>query len=181
MRRFSAVMMVLILSWTLALIMPRDTQADIMLRRSVIGNVVSDASNALYPRVRGTAGQSLAGRSGSIFVNSKCGFWYILRPQLVSGIEQRDPLSVGQLYLQPTSQNPVSTRTDIRFSLPGRAPTTLRLFDVQGRLLRELANANMGPGSYSIPLDAAALSNGTYFYQLESGNATQQRKLVVVK
>lgn len=101
----------------------------------------------------------------------------ILRYSAPAGIEGSGWEAVGSLA--QNTPNPCSSRTSIEYELPRGGPVALRLYDVNGRLLRTLVNGSHGPGAHGFTLDASNLAPGTYFYRLESGGSAESRKLIV--
>ena len=62
----------------------------------------------------------------------------------------------------------------------------MSIYDVSGRLINTLKNSNVLPGFYKIKwtgndLKGQSMPTGVYFYQLESGNFSQTKKLLLVK
>jgi hypothetical protein len=64
--------------------------------------------------------------------------------------------------------NPVVTSTRVRFSLPGRARATLRVFDAAGRAVATLVDGELAAGSHevSFAVPGAAQPGGVYFARL---------------
>jgi hypothetical protein len=69
--------------------------------------------------------------------------------------------------------NPFTASTQIQFLVPDGAPrpTTLRVFDMQGRLVRTLVQGDAGPGSVTVGWDGRdenglAVGSGIYLYQV---------------
>ncbi|MGH7495715.1 MAG: T9SS type A sorting domain-containing protein [bacterium] len=87
--------------------------------------------------------------------------------------------------LEQNYPNPFNPSTSIRFSLPERAHVTLKVFDVQGHELAELANGMFNAGEHSVVFDmrnsGATLSSGVYFYRLQALNHVQQKKMIIFK
>jgi hypothetical protein len=82
--------------------------------------------------------------------------------------------------------NPFNPMTTIAFELPGRANVRLAIYDVSGRLVRALIDADMAPGHKSVQwngLDAGGreVASGVYFYRLESAAFNQSRKMVLLR
>jgi hypothetical protein len=48
---------------------------------------------------------------------------------------------------------------------------TLRIFDIQGRLLEERAVGRQDVGSRTIPIDAAGWAAGVYHYTIEAADS----------
>src|SRR5262249_3071628 len=94
--------------------------------------------------------------------------------------------SLGQNY-----PNPFNPTTRIEYALPRTARVTLKVYDVLGREVAVLVNAEQSPGMYTVPFDAAGLSSGMYFYRMtadesgspgsRTGSFSDVKKLVVVK
>ena len=88
-----------------------------------------------------------------------------------------------EFALHPAYPNPFNPVTYIRFDI-GEAsmhPTTLRIFDITGRLVGTLMNEQLQTGSYQIQWNAASLASGIYFTELRSGDLRQTGKLVLLK
>ena len=77
--------------------------------------------------------------------------------------------------------NPFNPQTTIKFSLPDAAFVTLKVFDLQGRLVATLADGLMSSGSHDLIFDGSNLVSGVYLYRLQADNFTTGAKLVLVK
>ncbi|MFZ4592438.1 MAG: T9SS type A sorting domain-containing protein, partial [Ignavibacteria bacterium] len=63
----------------------------------------------------------------------------------------------------------------------GVGMVTLKVYDLMGRDIATLVNEQLAPGTYETTFDGSALSSGTYFYKLTSGDFTQTKKLTLLK
>jgi len=86
-----------------------------------------------------------------------------------------------EFSLEQNYPNPFNSSTIICFSLPKSDYITLRIFNMLGREFVIVNKKYFSNGEYEIKWDAKNLSNGTYFYQLQTGNFTETKKLNVVK
>jgi len=83
--------------------------------------------------------------------------------------------------------DPCLTQAILRYEISdGRAQSTLKIFDINGRLVRDLGEANPEPGQYSIAWDLRAsngerVAAGIYFCVLSSKDATSARKVSVLR
>jgi hypothetical protein len=77
--------------------------------------------------------------------------------------------------------NPFTSATTIRFFLPQNSMVTLKIFDIQGQELRTIVNENRPAGYYEENFDAANLSNGTYFYRLQTNTTIETKKMILMK
>lgn len=99
---------------------------------------------------------------------------------LTSGIEMNG--NVPESYkLYQNYPNPFNPATTIRFSLPHRTHTTLKVFDVLGREVATLVNQEMNAGEHSVQFNAKQLPSGVYFYRLSAGAFIESRKMLISK
>jgi len=98
-----------------------------------------------------------------------------------------DKYSLRQNY-----PNPFNPETKIRFTIIESRFTTLKVYDVLGRVVATLVNEVKQPGEYSVQWDASGsggLSGGVYFYRLvakaipsgQAGDYIETKKLVLMK
>ena len=105
--------------------------------------------------------------------------WYNETPTGL-GISDEAPIAsryeLGQNY-----PNPFNPTTHIRFNIPETANAKLTVFNVMGEEVATLVNGVMQAGGHTVSWNAASMPTGVYFYQLESGNFSQTKKLLLVK
>jgi hypothetical protein len=77
--------------------------------------------------------------------------------------------------------NPFNPTTTIHFTVPKPDKTKLAIYDVNGKLVRELVNGETPAGHHKITFDARGLVSGLYFYRLEAGAYISTRKMVLAK
>jgi len=85
------------------------------------------------------------------------------------------------LILYQNNPNPFSDNTQIVFELPYEAPVKIAVYNVYGKLISTIADKTMNAGKHEIEFSSSSLSQGIYFYSLESGKYKQIRKMVVIK
>ena len=88
--------------------------------------------------------------------------------------------------LHGNAPNPFRPSTHIRFDLPQRAPVSLKIFDVSGRLVRELVGQPMDAGRHAVLWDGRdgggrRVSSGVYFYRFETGSFRATKRMVLLK
>lgn len=84
-------------------------------------------------------------------------------------------------YLYESYPNPFTRFTNIRYNLPVKAKTCLKIYDSSGRLLKTLVNKEQPAGNHNISLDAKDLMPGIYFLKLETGNYGEIKKITLLK
>jgi hypothetical protein len=85
--------------------------------------------------------------------------------------------------LGPPAPAPFRDATTIHFSLAGRGPARLAVFDVTGRRVRTLLDAPLAAGPHAVTWDGRdaagrAVAAGVYFVRLERDGAVSVRKVV---
>ena len=83
--------------------------------------------------------------------------------------------------LKQNYPNPFNPSTNIKFNIPKESFVNIRVFDVLGRLVKDLVNENLKQGLYEINFGASDLNSGTYFYTLTAGNFNESKKMLLVK
>ncbi|MFN8298397.1 MAG: T9SS type A sorting domain-containing protein [Chitinophagales bacterium] len=97
---------------------------------------------------------------------------------LTSGVnEVANNNAIANLSVYP---NPVSSHSKISLTLDKADAVTFRVFDITGKLYREVTERNAIAGENLFDLDASGLSNGTYILAATVGNTRTQSRLFVV-
>jgi len=77
--------------------------------------------------------------------------------------------------------NPFNPTTEITFTLPEESDVSLKVFDMLGREVADLAKEKWAAGIHSVSFDAQNLPNGIYLYKLNAGNFVDIKKMVLMK
>ncbi len=82
--------------------------------------------------------------------------------------------------------NPFNPTTTIRFALPEDATVSLRIYNIHGQLVRTLANGSFSAGSHNFTWDGTdenglKVVSGMYFYQLQSRDYQEVKKMLMLK
>jgi len=88
--------------------------------------------------------------------------------------------------LLPNYPNPFNPTTNIRFVLPERQKVNIRIYDVNGHLIKVLIDTVMPRGYNSVTWDGRdehgnIVSSGIYFCQLKTKGFKQTRKMVLLR
>jgi len=83
---------------------------------------------------------------------------------------------LGQNY-----PNPFNPSTTINFSLPVAGHVKISVFDVLGRKVTDLVDAEMPAGYHQVEFTHQNVPAGVYFYTMESGNCKEVRKMNILK
>ncbi len=82
--------------------------------------------------------------------------------------------------------NPFNPQVKISYTLPVAGEVTVRVYDVKGRLVRELKDEPAPAGAGQVPGDGAdgggrPVSSGLYFYEVRSGDLVKIGKMSLVR
>jgi hypothetical protein len=95
----------------------------------------------------------------------------------VAGPFVGDPrLTVGQ-----NSPNPFHGKTIVAYRLADPGPAVLRLYDVRGRCLQTLVEAEAGRGVNQFEIDARSLPSGVYVYSVEAAGKRDWKRCILVR
>lgn len=96
--------------------------------------------------------------------------------EIVQEEHQLQKFSLNQNY-----PNPFNPGTIIKYEIPEKSLVTIKVFDVLGNEVATLINEEKTIGNYEIEFDATNLPSGIYFYQLQTPNFTQTKKMMLLK
>lgn len=90
------------------------------------------------------------------------------------------------LALEQNRPNPFDPLTTIRFELVRRGHTTLRIYDVTGRLVRTLVDRRLDRDRHRVVWDGTddsgrLVASGIYVYRLRAADFTAMTKMVVLR
>jgi len=77
--------------------------------------------------------------------------------------------------------NPFNPSTTISFTLAEASHVRLEVFNVSGARVATLADREMGIGEHSVTWNADGLGSGVYFYRLTAGEATEMKKMILLR
>ncbi len=89
----------------------------------------------------------------------------------------------GEYSLMQNFPNPFNPVTTIRFGIPAGSGSSVSIivYDINGRIARELVKEKLLPGEYEVDFDGTLLSSGAYFYRMISGDVSFTKKMVLVR
>jgi predicted outer membrane repeat protein len=100
-----------------------------------------------------------------------------------------EPGALPDVLMSRIHPNPFEHATLITYALPsgaGERPVVVRIYDSNGRMVRNLASAPHHPGWQSLSWDGtnqqgARAAAGVYFLRLQAGSQTQTRQVVLAE
>jgi hypothetical protein len=113
--------------------------------------------------------KSLAEQNAATSASSLCGL-------IIEELDVPATYALSQNY-----PNPFNPTTVISYQISNDGLVTLKIYDVLGREVETLVNANQQVGRYDVTFDGSKLASGVYFYRLVSGNRVMTKKMLLVK
>ncbi len=101
--------------------------------------------------------------------------------------EEDEGTGASETILHLNQPNPFSSYTSVLFDLPQSSPVSLQIFDLSGRLVRQLIpSVNLPSGRHSISWDGNAdngqvMSAGVYLYRLTTPFCTRTERMIRVE
>ena len=85
------------------------------------------------------------------------------------------------LTLEQAKPNPFNPQTTIRFYNPKEGMASLKIYDINGRLVETLLQGQLEKDWHELTWRAKGHASGVYFARLISGNETRNIKLMLLK
>ena len=99
-----------------------------------------------------------------------------------TGVSETEPESSIKTGNYP---NPFRDETVIRFEIEKESRVSLEVYDISGKLVNRIFDAEVGAGTHEVPWNGSGsagnrVSEGMYFYQLKAGNQIVTGKLIMM-
>jgi hypothetical protein len=118
-------------------------------------------------------------------------YWYYLADVDVVGnrTEHRDLMVsaspggrlIPDTYTLGAYPNPFNPATTIEFSLRESGHVSLRVYDIAGKLVAELADRHYDAGMHRVAFDSSHQPSGIYLLRLDANGFTMTQKLILLK
>ena len=106
---------------------------------------------------------------------------YVEPEPYILSAEQHNDLTPVEFALEGNYPNPFNPTTNFNFSLERDMEITMNVYDVQGRLVTELADGTYASGKHSVKWDASDAGSGIYFCKLTAEGNTKTVKALLLK
>ena len=103
-----------------------------------------------------------------------------------AGKEETKTDTYGSLSISQNKPNPSKGVTHITYQLPKKSNVSLKIYDSTGRVVKTLVQEEQDAGPYTLMWNGTdnrsnKVTNGTYFYILESAGEILTRKVIVLQ
>lgn len=104
-----------------------------------------------------------------------------------TGFGEKDAIAVGLnslnasegYTLEQNFPNPFCGKTNISFEIPNNAFVSLKVYNLLGTEIEELAGREYSSGKHSVEFDMKNLAKGIYIYTLKAGKFSGSRKMII--
>ncbi|MBU0692514.1 T9SS type A sorting domain-containing protein, partial [bacterium] len=104
-----------------------------------------------------------------------------LTAEVVSGTVDKLTLIPSEYYLKQNYPNPFNPATTLEFGLPVTSDISLKVYDLQGRLVDEIINSSLAAGRHAVQWECRSCASGLYMFVLEVGEMQFVRKGMLLK
>ena len=95
----------------------------------------------------------------------------------------------SEFFLSQNYPNPFKDRTIIKYCVAFKTRVQLTVYNSEGKVIEELVDEEKKPGTYEIEFSASTFHSreggnpkeGTYFYRLEAGDYSSEKKMEIIK
>jgi uncharacterized delta-60 repeat protein len=100
----------------------------------------------------------------------------------ISAIEELTNIeSPRDFFLKQNYPNPFNPVTSIQYAISSTQFVTLKVYDLLGREIATLVDEEKPVGTYELNWNAINLPSGVYFYQLQAGEYSSVKKMILLK
>lgn len=127
----------------------------------------------------------MANTSGRIFAGT-AGYSVFRSVSPATAISDNITTIPGRFELSQNYPNPFNPTTTIRFSLPVASEVSLKIYDMNGRLVRTLVAESQAAGQHAVEWDGRdqrgnSIASGIYLYRMTAGEFSQTKRMIFLK
>ena len=109
-------------------------------------------------------------------------FWFTAKKDTTTVVSGQNDATMPQKYrLAQNVPNPFNPFTKIEFQIPVRTFVSLKVYNLLGEELAELAGNEYTAGIHSVPFKASQWPSGVFLYTLRTGHFMQTKKMTLVR
>lgn len=104
----------------------------------------------------------------------------LLKFENVNAVNNQTEIS-SNYSLYQNYPNPFNPITIISYELRVTSIVVLNIYDISGKLVKNLVNKKQSAGKYEAAFSGDELPSGVYVYQLRAGNTSETKKMILLK
>lgn len=95
--------------------------------------------------------------------------------------DRQEEIFPEAIRLSQNYPNPFNPNTTIEYQLNRFAWVVLEIYNSLGQKIRTIVNELQPPGNYKMQFEASHLPSGVYYYRIQAGHFSNQKKMLLVK
>ncbi|MFB0516613.1 MAG: glycosyl hydrolase 53 family protein [Candidatus Neomarinimicrobiota bacterium] len=112
--------------------------------------------------------------------------WVYFTQKQPVAIQDDARLAPVEYSLMPVYPNPFNTSTVVTYQIPDRSYLAISVYDLQGRLVRQLDSGIKEPGTHTLSWNGedsngVGVASGVYYLVLKTGGSSFTRKMVLLR
>jgi hypothetical protein len=107
--------------------------------------------------------------------------YYSIAPTGLTAVQTSEGMTPSSFTLDQNFPNPFNPSTRISFSITQESRVSLVVYDLLGRQVARLIDADLPAGTHSTTFNAGNLSSGVYLYRLQAGSFVQEKRMQLLK
>ena len=92
---------------------------------------------------------------------------------------QNDPVP-SEFYLGQNYPNPFKERTTIKYCVPHRCRVVLTIQNLDGLVVKHLANDDKSAGTYEVVFEQAGLPAGVYYCRMKANSFAATKEMLLI-
>jgi hypothetical protein len=92
-----------------------------------------------------------------------------------------DFVGVSEYALMQNYPNPFNPSTQINFAVSEKSFVTLKVYDILGKEISTLVNAELDAGYHKATFNAENLASGIYIYTITAGDFVNTKKMMLIR
>lgn len=100
---------------------------------------------------------------------------------IIVGISGNNTSVPAKYSLSQNFPNPFNPSTIISFGIPSASFVKITVLDYLGRIVATIANDYEQAGYYEVTFDGTNYASGVYLYEIQSGEFTDTKKMIILK
>jgi len=97
------------------------------------------------------------------------------------GIDDNLLILPGNVAISSVYPNPFNSSTTVKYQVPNSGKINLSIYDITGRLVKELIDTYVRMGEHSLTMNVSDLASGMYILRLKTKTGSSSRQIALIK
>ena len=131
-----------------------------------------------------TQGKAMKNDAGAVTTINKEGVNSLMKRhgnRFTTRKENKSAEIITEYSMTQNYPNPFNSSTVIEYALPKEGLVTITLYDIAGRVVKQLVNEQKSSGRHKTVIESGKLASGVYIYALRVNEISINKKMVILK